>query len=117
MDTVLLIIQVLVGIAFIAAGAMKLARSREQLAPQMAWVEDFSDTQVKGIGALELLGGIGVLSPFLGSSFDLIGQLAAIGLLLTMIGAAYTHFRRGETNMIPVNAVLGVLAAIVAFVQ
>lgn len=39
---------------------------------------------------------------------------AVIGLVLTMIGAAVTHLRRGETQMIVPNIVLGALAAFVA---
>jgi hypothetical protein len=41
--------------------------------------------------------------------------LAALGLVLTMIGAAIVHGRRGETPAIAVNAVLLILAAVVVW--
>jgi hypothetical protein len=41
--------------------------------------------------------------------------LAASGLVVLMVGAAVTHARRGETPMIAVNVVLGLLAAFVAW--
>ncbi|RMD54772.1 MAG: DoxX family protein, partial [Candidatus Thermofonsia bacterium] len=41
--------------------------------------------------------------------------LAAVGLALTMLGAARTHLRRGENQMIVTNAVLFLLAAFVAY--
>src|SRR5215211_2032669 len=41
--------------------------------------------------------------------------LAALGLVLTMIGAALTHLRRAEYGGIAVNAVLLIVAAFVAY--
>ncbi len=42
---------------------MKLARPRLAFAGQMGWVEDLGDAQVNGIGALEVLAGIGLVVP------------------------------------------------------
>ena len=41
--------------------------------------------------------------------------LAATGLVLTMIGAMFTHGRRGEYSQIGVNVVLLLLALFVAY--
>jgi len=41
--------------------------------------------------------------------------LAAVGLSLTMLGAAKTHLRRGESQMIVINAVLLLLAVFVVY--
>ena len=41
--------------------------------------------------------------------------LAALGLVLTMIGAALTHLRRSEYSVITVPMVLLILAAFVAY--
>ena len=50
------IIAGLLAAAFAAAGAMKLAQPKAKLAESgMAWTEDFSEPQVKGIGAVEVL--------------------------------------------------------------
>ena len=114
MDIVVWIISGLLALAFLAAGAMKLMRTREQLQPQMAYVEDFSDGQIKAIGGLEVAGAIGLILPWLLDIAPILTPLAAVGLVLTMIGAAITHIRRGETSLIVPNVVLGLLALFVA---
>ncbi len=42
-------------------------------------------------------------------------MLAALGPLVIMILAAGFHLQRGEMNAVPINLVLGALAAIVAW--
>jgi uncharacterized membrane protein YphA (DoxX/SURF4 family) len=115
MNIALWIVQGVLGLAFLMAGGMKLMKSREEIAQQMAWANDFSDGQVKTIGALELLGAIGVVLPGLVNILPILTPLAAVGLALTMLGAARTHLRRGENQMIVINAVLFLLAAFVAY--
>lgn len=107
----------LLAIVFLMAGGMKLAQPKEKLAENMAWVEDFSANTVKIIGGLEVLGALGLILPrFLGFLPGFLGQLAAVGLALTMAGAAYTHIRRGETKPAEIapSIVLLILAIIVA---
>jgi hypothetical protein len=41
MNTALWIVQGLLGFAMLAAGSMKMLRSKEQLALKMTWVEEF----------------------------------------------------------------------------
>ena len=53
-----------------------------------------------------------MVAPLIG--LDVLAPLAATGLALMMIGAAITHVRRREVPMVAINAVLGVLAAVVA---
>ncbi|MFX8805448.1 DoxX family protein, partial [Acinetobacter baumannii] len=48
---------------FLAAGLLKIVGKREQMLERMAWVEDFPQNQVKGIGVVEVLGAIGVVVP------------------------------------------------------
>ncbi len=99
MDIVLNIIQGLVGVAMLAAGGMKASQTKEALSANMAWVEDFSATQVKLIGVAELLAGIALaLSIFITSSTALLlGGIAAVCLAILMGGAVYTHVRRGDS--------------------
>ena len=101
--------------AFLAAGATKLRQPKEKLAKNMAWVEDFSQPAVRLIGTVEVLGAIGVVLPALTGILPWLTPLAALGLVLTMIGAALTHLRRTEYGGIVVNAVLLILAAFVAY--
>lgn len=109
------IVQGLLAAAFLMAGGMKLMQPKEKLAENMGWVEDFSANTIKGIGLLEVLGAIGLILPWALTIFPILTGLAAVGLVLAMIGAAITHLRRGETQMLVPNVVLGLLAAFVAY--
>ncbi|HWU08252.1 MAG TPA: DoxX family protein [Streptomyces sp.] len=118
MNLVLWIIAGLLAAAFAAAGLMKLTQPKAKLAASgMAWTEDFSDGQVKGIGAVEVLGAIGLVLPAATGIATVLTPLAAAGLAVTMVGAAITHLRRGEGSMVPINVVLGGLALFVAVMR
>ena len=83
----------------------------------MGWVEDFSDPGVRAIGALELLGALGLLVPAVTGVATALVPITALGLALLMVGAAATHRRRGELPLIGINAVLLVLAVVVAWAR
>lgn len=114
MNVVLWILQVVLAVAFLAAGAMKASKPKAELSGQMGWVDDFSAGGVKAIGVLEVLAAIGLVLPWALDVAPVLTPLAALGLVLMMVGAAVVHARRGETPMIGINVVLGVLAAVVA---
>lgn len=115
MNVVLWIIAGLLALAFAGAGAMKLSKPRAALEPQMAWVADVSDGQVRAIGAVELLGAIGVVLPALVDVAPVLVPVAAVGLALTMAGAVVVHLRRGDSFAKAVPAVvLGALAVVLA---
>ncbi|MDQ6774244.1 MAG: DoxX family protein [Candidatus Dormibacteraeota bacterium] len=105
----------LLALVFLASGSLKLARPRAALAGRMGYVEDFSDVQVKGIGALEVLAAIGLIGPAVLHLATFLTPLAAVGLIAVMLGAAATHLRRREPSLIVVNVVLLALAAFVAW--
>jgi uncharacterized membrane protein YphA (DoxX/SURF4 family) len=114
-NIVLWIIAGLLALAFLAAGAMKLAQPKEKLAASgMAWVEDFSPAMIKTIGALEVLAAIGLILPAVLDIAPVLVPLAALGLAVMMVGAAITHVRRKENQMVFVNVLLLVLALAVA---
>lgn len=113
MDIILWIVTGLLALAFLGAGALKVVRSKEQLAASgLAWTEDFSAPMVKTIGTLEILGALGLVLPALTGILPVLVPLAALGLAATMAGAVIVHLRRRETFIPP--AVLLVLAAFVA---
>ena len=114
MNIALWIVQGLLAVAFLMAGGMKLTQPKDKLAANMGWVEDFSQNAVRIIGLLEVLGAIGLVLPWALTILPELTGFAAVGLVLTMIGAAITHIRRGEMQMIVPNIVLGLLAAFVA---
>lgn len=104
--------------AFVAAGGMKLAMPKDALYERgMVFVEDFSPGQVKVIGLLEVLGGLGVILPVLLGVLPVVSGIAAAGLVLTMLGAAATHIKRSEFINIAANLMLGGIAAYVAYIH
>ncbi len=118
MNIVLWIIAGILAVAFLGAGLMKLTQPKEKLAASgMGWTEDYSPGQVKTIGTLEVLGAIGLVLPAALGIAEILTPLAAVGLVLTMVGAAVVHAKRGEGQMIPVNVVLGGLALFVAVMR
>jgi uncharacterized membrane protein YphA (DoxX/SURF4 family) len=116
METVIWIAQGLLAAVFLSSGSLKLARSHAELVarPDMQWVEDFGPRHVKGIGAVEVLGAIGLILPAALDVAPVLTPIAAVGLALTMLGAAATHLRRRELQVVPVNVVLLALAVFVA---
>lgn len=115
MNTALLIAQILLGLMFGMAGVMKLTQPREKLVTMLGWVNDFSQPVVKLIGALEALAGVGLILPSLTGILPILTPLAASGLVIIMLGAAYTHLRRGEQPMIIINLVLLAIALFIAY--
>jgi uncharacterized membrane protein YphA (DoxX/SURF4 family) len=115
MNVFLWILQVVLAVAFAAAGLAKLTQPKAKLSATMGWVDDFSAGAVKMIGAIEVLAAIGLVLPALTGIAPVLTPLAAVGLVLVMVGAAIVHARRREYPNIAVNVVLLTLAAIVAW--
>lgn len=109
------VVQIVLAVAFGAAGVAKLTQPRAKLAPRMGWVDDYSDTSVKLIGAVELLAAIGVVLPAWTGIAPVLTPLAATGLAIVMVLAAVVHGRRREYDGVLVNAVLLALAVLVAW--
>lgn len=105
------VLQVLLTLAFLAAGLRKLTQPKEKLREQMPWVDHFSANQVKGIGGIEVLGALGLILPAVTKLATFLSPLAAVGLALVMAGAAITHVRIKDpiAATIP-SIVLGLLA-------
>ncbi|GLI00280.1 DoxX family protein [Phytohabitans aurantiacus] len=117
MNVVLWIIAGLLAVMFLVAGGAKLTQSKEKLAasPNMAWTEDFSPNMLKLIGALEVLAAAGLILPAALDIVPVLVPLAALGLVLLMVGAAITHARRKENQAIVINLVFIVLAGVVVW--
>ncbi len=115
MNIVFWVIQGLLALVFLFAGSMKALQPKEKLLAtgKMDWVADYPATSVRGIGILELLAVPGLILPMLLDIAPILTPLAALGLILTMVGAALHHYRRGETAKIGTNVFLLVLALVV----
>lgn len=114
MNIALWAVQVILAVAFAMAGALKLARTNEELERRMAYVEDLTPQQVNAIGAVEVAGAVALVVPWATGIAPILTPLAAVGFVIVMIGAALLHARRDELPMIAPNIVLGAAAAFVA---
>jgi hypothetical protein len=113
MNVALWIIQALLAALFLFAGGMKLVLPLEELMKQMplqlpGWFLRFT-------GAVEVLGAIGLILPWLLRIRPGLTPLAAAGLVIVMIGAiGYTLAARQVTSAL-MPLVVGLLAAFVAY--
>lgn len=109
------VVQGLLAATFLAAGLMKATAPIEQLQASMPWVGGAMGQLVRFIGAVEILGGLGLLLPAATRIKPWLTPLAALGLTTVMVLAAATHISRGESRVVGINAILGGLAAFVAW--
>jgi hypothetical protein len=106
----------LLALIFLAGGVVKLIQPREKLAAYgLGFVEDVSTGTVKAIGTLEVLAAVGLILPAVLDVAPVLVPLAAVGVVLLMVGAIITHLRRHEAQAIVVNLVLLALAVFVAW--
>ena len=117
MNLALWIVAGLLAADFLLAGSTKLFIPREKLAeaPGGGWVLDFSGGFVKALGAVEILGAVGLILPALLDIAPVLVPLAAVGLSLIMIGAAIVEFRRQEFKHMLLNLTYLALIAFVAW--
>lgn len=108
------VVQVLVAAMFGMAGFMKTTTPIEVLAANMPWVSSMPGL-VRFIGIAELLGAIGMILPAATRIRPILTPAAGGGLATVMVLAAVFHLTRGEYSGIIANAVLGLLAAFVAW--
>lgn len=117
MNLALWIVAGLLAAVYLFSGAVKLILPKEKIAafPGGGWAEDFSAGAIKAIGALEVLGAVGLILPAAIGVTPVLAPLAAGGLALLMVGAAITRFRRHEVKAMVADLVYLGLAAFVAW--
>jgi putative oxidoreductase len=108
-------LQVLLGLAFLGSGVMKLTQPYEALATQLPWVGSVPPALVTFIGLAEALGGLGLILPAATRVLPWLTPLAAAGLALDMLFATGFHLLRGEAGFAVPTLVLGLLAAGLAY--
>ena len=98
MDTVITVIQVLLGLPLTVGGLLKLTLPYAKYTnmPGVAWSKDFKPEHIRLIGVLEVSGGVGLIVPLFLHSLTMLTPLAAVGIALYMSGAMATHLRRSE---------------------
>jgi hypothetical protein len=105
----------LLGLAFASGGFMKATQPIAELAQKMVWPGAVPEGLVRFIGVSELLGGVGLILPAATRIMPALAALAGAGLALVMLLALGFHATRGEMHALPINFVLGGLAAFVAW--
>ena len=111
------ILQILLGAMFLMTGLMKSFQPINELATSLPWVKDVSAGFVRFVGISELLAGLGLILPSVLKYKTFLTPLAALGIILIMIGAAAFHISRGETGVIGMNLILAVMALYVAWAR
>ncbi|HEY7176948.1 MAG TPA: DoxX family protein [Micromonosporaceae bacterium] len=96
MNVVAWVLQIILALVFLAAGATKVSQPKEKLQPRMGWVESFAPGHVKLLATAELLGAIGLVLPWATGIARVLTPLAAVGLAVVMAGAVVVHARRKE---------------------
>lgn len=116
MNTALWIVAGVLAFVFVGSGVLKLVVPKDKLvAAGQGWAADVDPNAIRGIGAAEVAGAIGLIVPPLVHILPVLVPLAAVGLALTMVGAIVTHGRRKEYPNVAINVVLLGLALFVAW--
>jgi len=115
MNTVLWIIQILLALMFLFHGRMMLSPPASAQQGMMAYIMAIPEGFRRFIGVMEILAGIGLILPALTGVLPWLTPLAAVGLVILMIGAAIFHIPRKEYPNIVFNLILLALAAFVAY--
>ena len=111
MNVALWIAQALLAVIFLFAGGMKLVMPIEELTAQMP----MPGLLVRFIAIVEVLGGLGVILPWLMGIWPGLTPLAAAGLVIIMIGATIFTLMTGNIAMALIPIVVGLVAAFVAY--
>ena len=118
MNLALWIVAGLLAVAYLVGGGGKLIMSKEKIAATSSsgrWVEDFSAGSVKAIGALEVLGALGLILPAVLGIAPVLVPLAALGLAMIMVGAVIVRIRRREFKVMVADVVYLILTGFVAW--
>lgn len=117
MGVAIWVLQVLVALFFVYHSFMLLRPNPERLQQGMKYVLEMPAGLRVFAGSAEGLAGVAlIVTPFLGA-LKILAPLAAAGLVILMLGAIVFHFGRREFQNIGLNAVLGVLSAVIAWAR
>jgi DoxX-like family len=119
LNLALWIVAGILAVAFLVSSSTKLFVPKEKLAGMggaaSRWVEDFSPSALRAIGALEFLAAVGLIVPAVLGIAPVLVPLAATGAVLLFAGAVIMRLRRGERATIIADLVYLAMAAFVAW--
>jgi putative oxidoreductase len=108
-------VQIVLGLMFVATGAMKVAQPIDKVIAMFVWPGAVAPALVRFIGLAEFLGGVGLIVPAATRIAPWLTPLAGATLALVTILATLFHLSRGEVGMLPVTVITGALMAFVAW--
>ena len=95
-DRVLWVLQWFLGLYFLAIGVMHFVVP-DGLPDVMSWMYELSDTLHYVSGAAEILGGLGLILPSVTRIRPELTPIAAVGLIVVMVGAMTYGMRADAT--------------------
>ncbi|MDE2442092.1 MAG: DoxX family protein [Betaproteobacteria bacterium] len=101
--------QLLIAVPFAGIAAMKLGKPIAELNRNVPWALEYPN-MVRVMGAIDLLGAIGIFAPAFLRIMPRLTVWAAIGCAALMISAIVFHIARGEAWATPINVVYLLLA-------
>ncbi len=115
MRIALWIVQVLVALAVLGAGLMKITTPYPDLAQAMAWAAASPAWLVKFIGVAEVAGALGLILPAATRIKPVLTPIAASLLVVVFVLAAGTHLALGEPDQLVAPLLFLVLNAFIAW--
>lgn len=116
MNILLWIIQIILALLFLFAGGSKLVMSMEAMTAQSPPnAVQFSEVFIRFIGVVEVLGALGLVLPGLFRRNQSLTPLAALGLLIVMIGAVAVTVMGPGVRFAIIPLVVALLCAFVAY--
>lgn len=107
--------QALLAAMFLMSGFMKATTPFDELGKVMSFAPVMGEAVTRFIGVSEILGAIGLVLPAATRVRPWLTPLAAAALALVMCLAVAFHVTHNEIGIVPVNLVLGGLAAFIAW--
>jgi uncharacterized membrane protein YphA (DoxX/SURF4 family) len=113
MDALIWIIQSLMAVLFVFHG-IAMFNPPPPVQESVIQKMGYSLPLLKVIGTLEVLGGLGLILPSWTRIMPVLSPLAALGLVIIMIGAVVSHARQGEGKQTMATSVVTLLLVFVA---
>jgi hypothetical protein len=114
MTLALWIVQILLALGFTLSGFVKVSQPVAKLRARGNWPKHVAPLVIRLIGSLEIFGALGLIVPKATGYLPWLTPVAAVGLVLTMIGAILTHVRLHEAKAVGVPVFLLLLALFIA---
>jgi uncharacterized membrane protein YphA (DoxX/SURF4 family) len=115
MNVALWVLQLLLGLLFVFHSFVMLRPPTGSAQGGMKYIGEMSTGLRLFSGVAEGLAGLALVLPPLFRVLIWLTPLAAAGLVVLMLGAIVFHVRRREYPNVGFNAVLGILAAVIAW--